>query len=72
VKWESVTFCQPFVKALLKTCFSGLKSSRWVGDFQVATGGGFWVATRDWQQNEKEDTRLFVETSDFVKNYQTG
>ncbi|MDP2854066.1 MAG: hypothetical protein Q8O28_07440, partial [Smithellaceae bacterium] len=46
VKWESVTFCQPFVKALLKTCFSGLKSSRWVGDFQVATGGGFWVATR--------------------------
>jgi len=24
---------------------SGLKSSRWVGDFQVATGGGFWVAT---------------------------
>ncbi|MDP2855363.1 MAG: hypothetical protein Q8O28_14080, partial [Smithellaceae bacterium] len=47
VKWESVTFCQPFVKALLKTCFSGLKSSRWVGDFQVATGGGFWVATRE-------------------------
>jgi len=34
------------VKALLNTCFSGLKSSRWVGDFQVATGGGFWVATR--------------------------
>jgi hypothetical protein len=34
------------VKAFLKTCFSGLKSSRWVGDFQVATGGGFWVATR--------------------------
>jgi len=32
---------------LLKTCFSGLKCNRWVGDFQVATGGGFWVATRD-------------------------
>jgi hypothetical protein len=31
---------------LLKTCFSGLKNNRWVGDFQVATGGGFWVATR--------------------------
>jgi hypothetical protein len=27
--------------------FSGLKGNRWVGDFQVATGGGFWVATRD-------------------------
>jgi len=46
IKWESVTFCQPFVKVLLKTWFSGLKNNRWVGDFQVATGGGFWVATR--------------------------
>jgi hypothetical protein len=46
-KWEVVTFCLPFVKKLLKTCFSGLKSFRWVGDFQVATGGGFWVAARD-------------------------
>jgi len=24
--------------------FSGAKINRWVGDFQVATGGGFWVA----------------------------
>jgi hypothetical protein len=49
VKRESVTFCRPFVKALLKTCFSGPKSSRWVGDFQVATGGGFWVAIRAYE-----------------------
>jgi hypothetical protein len=35
------------VKVLLKTWFSGLKNNRWVGDFQVATGGGFWVATRE-------------------------
>jgi hypothetical protein len=35
---------------LLKTCFSGLKNNRWVGDFQVATGGGFWVATRVYEQ----------------------
>ncbi|MBP9532122.1 MAG: hypothetical protein KBE72_07405, partial [Syntrophaceae bacterium] len=24
--------------------FSGAKINRWVGNFQVATGGGFWVA----------------------------
>ena len=24
--------------------FSDAKINRWVGDFQVATGGGFWVA----------------------------
>ena len=40
--------------------FLGLNSNRWVGDFQVATGGGFWVATRagwqDLQKKKKETT----------------
>jgi hypothetical protein len=50
------------VKALLKTCFSGLKSSRWVGDFQVATGGGFWVATRAFKITEcnRESASAYV------------
>ena len=33
-------FCRRFQQFL-----SG-NQSRWVGDFQVATGGGFWVAIR--------------------------
>jgi hypothetical protein len=37
---------QTFWKVTFITCFSGLKNSHQVGDFQVATGGGFWVATR--------------------------
>ena len=37
---------QTFWKVPSITCFSGLKNSHQVGDFQVATGGGFWVATR--------------------------
>ena len=28
--------------------FSDAKINRWVGDFQVATGGGFWVAAGVW------------------------
>jgi hypothetical protein len=54
------------VKALLKTCFSGLKSSRWVGDFQVATGGGFWVATRD-QSTGSEHTQDNHTRSGFMR-----
>jgi len=38
-----LTVCE----AAFENLFSGLKNNRWVGDFQVATGGGFWVATRD-------------------------
>ncbi|MCK9521140.1 MAG: hypothetical protein M0R74_19275 [Dehalococcoidia bacterium] len=41
-----VTFCRRIVKLLLKTFSSELKSNCWVGDFQVAIHGGFWVATR--------------------------
>jgi len=36
--------------------FLGLKSNRWVGDFQVATGGGFWVATRGWSERKRPET----------------
>ena len=34
-------------EAAFENLFSVLKSNRWVGDFQVATSGGFWVATRE-------------------------
>jgi hypothetical protein len=44
-----LTVCE----AAFENLFSGLKSNRWVGDFQVATGGGFWVATRGF--NDKRD-----------------
>jgi SpoVK/Ycf46/Vps4 family AAA+-type ATPase len=37
-----LTVCE----AAFENLFSVLKSNRWVGDFQVATSGGFWVATR--------------------------
>ena len=36
--------CEAFFEALL--C---LRHVQWVGDFQVATGGGFWVAIRECQ-----------------------
>jgi hypothetical protein len=42
------------VKVLLKTCFSDPKNSRRVGDFQVAIGGGFWVAARDYWKNVRK------------------
>jgi hypothetical protein len=45
------------VKVLLKTCFSDPKNSRWVGDFQVATGGGFWVAARADSSDEVRKNR---------------
>jgi len=31
--------------------FLCIKSNRWVGDFPVATGGGFWVAARAKQHS---------------------
>ena len=37
-----LTVCE----AAFENLSSGLKSNRRVGDFQVATRGGFWVATR--------------------------
>ncbi|MEN6433562.1 MAG: hypothetical protein ABFD06_11955, partial [Smithella sp.] len=37
-------------EAAFENLFSVLKSNRWVGDFQVATSGGFWVATRDFSE----------------------
>jgi hypothetical protein len=40
---DLLTACE----AAFENLFSVLKSNRWVGDFQVATSGGFWVATRD-------------------------
>jgi hypothetical protein len=36
--------CEAFFEALL--C---LRHVQWVGDFQVATGGGFWVAIGDYK-----------------------
>jgi len=47
-KMGGVTFCRRIVKLLLKTSSSELKSNCWVGDFQVAIHGGFWVATREY------------------------
>jgi hypothetical protein len=38
-----LTVCE----AAFENLFSVLKSNRWGGDFQVATSGGFWVATLD-------------------------
>jgi len=35
-----VTFCRLFQQSLLEN------QTRWVGDFEVATGGGVWVALR--------------------------
>ena len=46
VQTTSCNVLQTFWKVPSITCFSGLKNSHQVGDFQVATGGGFWVATR--------------------------
>ncbi|EFK09277.1 conserved hypothetical protein [delta proteobacterium NaphS2] len=35
-----VTFCRLFQQSLLEN------QTGWVGDFEVATSGGFWVAIR--------------------------
>jgi hypothetical protein len=36
------TFCRRFDQFLLQILVT------WVGDFEVATSGGFWVAVRAW------------------------
>jgi len=38
--------------------FSDAKINRWVGDFQVATGGGFWVAAGEL---EKQIEKLMMD-----------
>jgi len=52
------TFCRRFQQFLLEN------QSCWVGDFEVATAGGFWVAIRDlpWSDpNSNTNTKLLSE-----------
>jgi hypothetical protein len=59
-----LTGCEATLESL---CFSDFKNNGRVGDFQVATGGGFWVAIRGGFCNEfreyftmTKDGRLLV------------
>ncbi|EFK09516.1 conserved hypothetical protein [delta proteobacterium NaphS2] len=50
-----VTFCRLFQQSLLEN------QTGWVGDFEVATSGGFWVAIRadtEFHLTQNEETGL--------------
>jgi len=55
-----LTGCEATLESL---CFSDFKNNGRVGDFQVATGGGFWVATWDLTKEEKNQYEEYARNS---------
>jgi hypothetical protein len=60
------------VKSFYKACFSDLKNNRRVGDFQVATSGGFWVAIGGVTFNGTAAAFTVVSESEIATTVPTG